>query len=35
MSKIQNLPNRQERRKLAKDLGLFGKKKGYSGNAGI
>ena len=27
MNKIQNLPNRQERRKLAKDLGLFGKKK--------
>ena len=27
MNKIQNLPNRQERRKLAKDLGLFSKKK--------
>jgi len=27
MNKIQNLPNRKERRKLAKDLGLFGKKK--------
>lgn len=27
MSKIQNLPNRKERRKIAKDFGLFGKKK--------
>lgn len=27
MNKIQNLPNRKERRKMAKDLGLFGKKK--------
>ena len=27
MNKIQNLPNRKERRKMAKDLGLFGKNK--------
>ncbi len=27
MSKTTNLPNRKERRKIAKDLGLFGKKK--------
>ena len=27
MNKIQNLPNRKERRKMAKDLGFFGKKK--------
>jgi hypothetical protein len=27
MNKITNLPNRRERRKAAKDLGLLGKKK--------
>lgn len=30
MNKIQNLPNRKERRKMAKDLGFFKKKKDSS-----
>ena len=33
MNKTTNLPNRKERRKLAKDLGLFGKKKDSADNA--